>query len=236
MKSAARVPVLFAHHVTTVSEHLRQFYRETFGVDATHVSTGVEMQRLLPPNRIRQYGLQGNDYILCVARLVPEKGCHLLVDAFRALKTDKKLVLAGGCNYRDPYVAKLQATADDRVVFTGHVRGALLQELYSNAYLYVQPSLLEGLCMSVLEALSYGRCVLASDVPGNAEALDGQGITFPAGGMQQLRQKLSRLLHQPEFVAKQLEPAREYVRSRRSWDTTAEAIEKVYYTVAPCAL
>ena len=232
MRGAARVPVLFAHRLTTVSEHLCQSYRNMFRVEPTYVPTGVEMKPLLPPDRIRRFGLEGNDYILCVARLVPEKGCHLLLEAFEDLNTDKKLVFAGGSNYRDPYAARLQNGADDRVVFTGYVGGALLQELYSNAYVYVQPSLLEGLCISVLEALSYGRCVLASDVPGNAEALDGQGHTFAAGDAKQLRRKLSQLLDQPDLVAKQFEPAREYISARRSWDNTTLAMEQVYRAVA----
>jgi len=81
-------------------------------------------------------------------------------------------VIVGDANFKDPYVDDLRKHASNDVVFTGYRKGRTLAELFSNAYLYIQPSTLEGISVAVLEALSYGRCVLASDIPGNREALN----------------------------------------------------------------
>lgn len=228
LRTAARVPVRFAHEITAVSRTLQSFYEEAFGRRPTFVPTGIEILEPLPPRRIREFGLQGNDYFFFAGRFVPEKGCHLLIDAYERLDTDKRLVIAGAATHDDPYGEQLLARASDRVLFVGHVSGELLQELFSNAYLFVQPSLLEGMPVAVLEALSYGRCVLASDIPGNVEALDGHGFTFQAGDVDELSAKLRSLLDSPDVVTAQRDSALEYVRRERTWDKTVDALESVY--------
>jgi len=114
-----------------------------------------------------QYGLSGNDYILFLGRLVPEKGLRYLIEAFKQVKTDKKLVIAGDASDTDSFVHEIKDMAKDdkRIIFTGFVQGRILQELYSNAYVYVLPSDLEGMPLSLLEAMSYGNCCLVSNIP-----------------------------------------------------------------------
>src|SRR4030042_3597995 len=124
--------------------------------------------------------------MLFVGRLVPEKGCHYLIKAFMKLQTDKKLVIVGGSSHSDAYVDKLHQMGDDRVIFTGYVYDDRLEELFTNAYIYVLPSNVEGLQISLLEAMSYGICVLSSDIPDNVEILQQSkngliGFTFKQG-------------------------------------------------------
>lgn len=106
-----------------------------------------------------KFGLKKDSYILFLGRLVPEKGIRYLVEAFENVKTDKKLVIAGGSSDTDSFMEELKelAKGDDRILFTGFVQGAMLDELYSNAYIYTLPSDLEGMPLSLLEAMSYGK-------------------------------------------------------------------------------
>lgn len=233
---AASALMRFAGHLaadsadvrTAVSRSLRDAYCETFPGRVAVVPTGVDVLEPEPPEQIRSLGLLPGEYVFCASRLMPEKGVHYLVEAFESIPTDKKLVIAGNAPYDDDFTRSLLARASERVLFPGFVTGRLLAELFSNAWVYVQPSDLEGLSMAVLEALSYGRCVLASDIAPNLEALDGCGYTFRKADVEDLRAKLEWLLSEPDAVAAQFDRARRYIREKRSWDRTVDEYEELY--------
>jgi len=228
LRSTAGASLRWADAVTAVSRSVQRFYQEQFGQEIAYVPSGITPQSPEPPEEIIKLGLEPERYVLFLARLVPEKGCHYLLEAFRELDTDQRLVIAGGTNYRDPYVDRLHELADERVLFPGYVRGRLQRELYAHATLYVLPSDLEGLPLTVLEALSYGRCVLASDIEPNVEALGGCGYTFRQGDAADLRQQLTRLLGHPELVAAEREKAQSYIARERDWEKTTDAFEQLY--------
>jgi len=232
MKTAAGIPLRFAHELTVVSQGLQQFYRDNFGRETAHISTGVELPEILQPHQIeRRWSLTTGDYILFVGRLTPEKGLQYLISSYEALDTDKRLIIVGGANFKDPYVDSIRKQASDRVIFTGYLQGQILAELFSNTYLYVQPSILEAMPIAALEALSYGRCVLASDIPGNQEALGECGYTFQVGNVDDLGSKLATLLDDPDLVAAQYSAARDYVRREHNWETTTDQFEELYRRV-----
>ena len=110
------------------------------------------------PHLITQLGLEAQNYFLFAARLVPEKGCALLLDAFYRINSrGKKLVIAGDSNYRDNYYNSLISKANSDVIFTGFATGKLLDELMTNAYAYILPSTIEGMSTGLLEAMCYGK-------------------------------------------------------------------------------
>ncbi len=228
MRGAGRAAVSFADRLVAVSECVEQEYARHFGCAVSTVPTGVAFPEPVEAREILDAGLEPGRFIFCASRLMPEKGVHYLVDAFEQLDTDMKLAIAGNAPYDDGYTRRLLSRASDRVSFLGFVQGRMLAELYSNAYVYVQPSELEGMSMAVLEALSYGRCVLASDIPQNQEALGPCGCMFPCGDVPELRRALERLISRPELVAGQSSVAREYIRTRRNWDTTVDRYEQIY--------
>ena len=127
-----------------------------------------------------KYGLTKDSYFLFLGRLVPEKGIRYLIEAFKDVKTDKKLVIAGGSSDTDSFMKELNELArdDERIIFTGFVQGRMLDELYSNAYIYTLPSDLEGMPLSLLEAMSYGNCCLVSDIPECAEVVEDKALVF----------------------------------------------------------
>ncbi len=228
MYKGAAFSIRWCHKLVAVGGHIRDFYREQWNCEIEVIPTGVNLPHLPAPKLIHQLGLKQQQYIFCAARFVPEKGLHYLLDAFNSLDTDMKLVIAGDWAYEDEYVKRLLASRNGRVVFPGYVKGRLLAELYAHCYVYVQPSLLEGLSISVLEALSYGCCVLASDIPANLEALGPCGYTFKAGDTDSLREQLSWLLTHPDDVQAEFEKARSYIARERNWDITADRYEALY--------
>lgn len=83
---------------------------------------------------------------------------------------------------------------DKRIIFTGPVKKPVLDELYSNAYLYTLPSNSEGMPLTVLEAMSYGNCVLVSDISECKTVVENYGITFKTDDIEDLQSKLEYLL------------------------------------------
>ena len=166
--------VKYADEIIVLSKGVQKYFMETYGRETHFIPNGVNRPEVREAKLITDhFGLEKDSYILFLGRLVPEKGIRYLVEAFKNVKTDKKLVIAGGSSDTDSFMEELKelAKGDDRILFTGFVQGAMLDELYSNAYIYTLPSDLEGMPLSLLEAMSYGNCCLVSDIPECAERL-----------------------------------------------------------------
>ncbi len=221
--------ILFPRKVAVVSQGLKSYFEDKFNVRVEKITPGIKPARLRDPNRIKEFGLEKDKYILFLGRLVPEKGCHYLVKAFKNLDTEFKLFVGGNGYFSDDYLDKLHGERSDRIIFGGYVDEELKEELFSCAYLFVLPSEVEGLPHTVLEALSYGKCVLTSDIPENKEASGPWGITFKSKDVQDLEEKLKFLLARKDLVNSQNKERREYIETNYSWDKTTDEIEKVFY-------
>ena len=218
----------FPTRTSVVSPVLKTHFEAQYGIPVTFIPNGFRIPVFREPDQIRDLGLKGDDYLLFVGRIVPEKGCHLLIDAFKDLKTDKKLVFAGEASYTQSYSAGLKAMSKENVLFLGRVGGALLEELYTNAYLFVLPSTIEGLSNALLEAMSYGLCSLTSDIPENKMIVQDVGVTFECGNRRDLKEKLQGLLDDGAEVAIRGTSARAYVQENYSWDRIAALTERFY--------
>ena len=219
----------FPHATIVVSQTLARHYAGRHAKKTIYIPNGFEPPVRRPPCLIQELGLRKNGYILFVGRLSPEKGCHTLIRAFAQVQTDKHLVLAGRATFDDHYQRQLLAEAHglDNVLFTGFVQGPVLQELYSNAYLVAHPSELEGLSISLLQALSYDNCLLVSDAPENIEAVNGVGHSFQTGDSADLAQKLQWLLDQPAQVESTRARVRLQTSSLIDWNAVAEATHRL---------
>ena len=152
--------VKYADEIIVLSKGVQDYFKNTYDRDTWFIPNGVNRPEIRKAELITQkFGLTENSYILFLGRLVPEKGIRYLIEAFKNVCTDKKLVIAGGSSDTDSFMKELQESAkeDDRIIFTGFVQGRMLDELYSNAYIYTLPSDLEGMPLSLLEAMSYGK-------------------------------------------------------------------------------
>jgi len=233
LKVTERVSVRFADEVTVVSRTLQQYIARRYHRRSVYIPTGINPAEPAEADWIVRQGLQPGRFILFMSRLVPEKGAHLLIRAFRKLDTPVKLVIAGDAEHEQAYKAHLRELAgdDERIFFAGFVTATPLRELLTHCLLYVQPSRLEGLSIALLEAMSYGRPCLVSDIPENLEAIDANGFTFRNGDEVDLAEKLSTLLGRAEALAQMGERARRHVLANYSWDTIALQMESLYRRV-----
>jgi glycosyltransferase involved in cell wall biosynthesis len=161
---------------------------------------------------------------------VPEKGIKYLIEAFKGVKTDKKLVIAGGSSNTDTFMDEIKELAmeDERIIFTGFVQGKALEELYSNDYIYTLPSDLEGMPLSLLEAMSYGNCCLTSDISECTDVVEDKAAVFEKGNIADLREKLQWLCDDATQVKKYRTGAAEYVCSKYNWDDIVDETLRLY--------
>jgi glycosyltransferase involved in cell wall biosynthesis len=218
----------FPDRTIVVSRTLRSHFAKHHRRDAVFIPNGTNLPVARPAKKLLQLGLTPGKYILFVGRLVPEKGVHFLAEAFSKIDTDMKLALVGGLSFSQDYVQTLRRFESDRIKLLDYVFGDGLEELWSHAYAVVQPSTMEGLSISLLEALSYGRCVLLSDIPENMEVGEDCAVSFRSKDVGDLREKLEMLIRHPEVVQQYEGKARAHIQAHYSWDKVAENTETVY--------
>ena len=218
---------------TVVSRVLERHYASRYRIASHYIPNGVNRAEPVPPNAIKRWGLSAKGYVLFLARLTQEKNPHLLLKAWANVKSELPLVIAGDNPYDPAYVESLHRQAQGRnVIFTGFQTGAAWQELFSNAYLYVLCSDIEGQPISLLEAMSFGCCPLVSDIPENAEVVaDGRGFTFQRGDARSLGEAIQRILDDPTAAASAAAKARAHVRNEHDWEHIAEQTLDVYRKV-----
>ena len=231
IKMGEKAAATKADGLIVLSKPAQSYFQEAYGRTATLIPNGIEAKQPRPVNLIRErWRLEAGSYLLYLGRLVPEKRPELLIEAFKGLGTDKKLVIAGGGSDTSEYEASLREAAqgDPRILFTGFVNGGPLEELYSNCYAYVLPSDVEGMPMSLLEAMAYGRCCVTSDIPECADVLAGNGVTFEKGCVRSLRAALQDLLTDIDRDAALGAAARAHVEKTYNWDSVVERTLELY--------
>ena len=231
IKVGERAAATKADGLVVLSKSAQSYFQDVYGRTATFIPNGIENKQPRPVNQIKdKWGLDVGSYLLYLGRLVPEKRPELLIEAFKELDTDKSLVIAGGGSDTSEYEALLREAAqgDPRVLFTGFVNGEPLEELYSNCYAYVLPSDVEGMPMSLLEAMAHGRCCVTSDIPECADVLAGNGVTFEKGSADSLRSALQGLLADGDRVRILGAAAEAHVEKTYNWDSVVERTLELY--------
>lgn len=229
-KNAAR----FSDEIIVLSKSAQQYFTDQYGRDTVYIPNGVRRPERRNAQAIRErFGLEKDGYILFLGRIVPEKGLKYLVEAFKNVNTDKRLVIAGGSGDTDGFVKELKerATADSRILFTGFVQGQVLEELYSNAYVYVLPSDVEGMPLSLLEAMSYGNCCLVSDISECAEVVEAHGVMFRRGDTDDLWEKLQMLCDDTELVHSYQNGVADFICRKYNWDDVVKKTTRLYSTI-----
>lgn len=226
-KAAAR----WADEIIVLSRGVQEYFRTIYGRSTRLIPNAMPSLPRREAALIREkYGLEKDGYILFLGRITPEKGVHWLIEAYKRLETDRKLVIAGGASDSAEYFRSLRAQAgeDPDVIFTGFIQGQALEELYSNACIYVLPSELEGMPLSLLEALSCGCCCLVSNIPENRDVVGDCGVTFRSGDAADLADKLRELLASPERIERCRAAVMREQRFRRDWDEVTERTLALY--------
>jgi len=232
LRAGEKCSVMFPHATLVISRTLLDHYRSMSCDRVFYIPNGINPIKKERPKEIFRYGLDKDSYLLYLGRLTPEKGVDYLIQAFNELDTGKKLVIAGGARFSDSYVARLREMAGPDVLFVGAVSGRLRDELMTNCCFFVNPSEMEGLCATILEAMSCGSTVLVSDIPENLEAIQRAGLSFRSMDPGDLREKMKLLLTKPEVNRAYREKAQAYMnRERLTWDGVTEEMETFYRAI-----
>lgn len=213
-----------------VSKTLQAYAQKKYRNNIVYIPNGVTVRPVGDTDALDAWQLISGGYVLAVSRLVKHKGIGYLIEAFKKIETDKKLVIVGDSAFTDKYVAQIRrlAESDPRIVFTGNQTGEALKQLFSHAYIFVQPSESEGLSIALLEAMAYEQAVLVSDIPENLEALPGSDYVFKSKSIRDLRIKLEAVLATPESVNRNRRINREHVLKHYNWQDITDGIEAVY--------
>ena len=229
IKFGEKLAVKYADEIIVLSENMRKYFKDTYNRDTVFIPNGVNNPEIKDAQIITQkYGINKDDYILFLARIVPEKGLDYLIEAYNQIKTDKKLVIAGGASHTNSYYESIvqKCKGNPNIILTGFVQGEELQELYSNCFLYCLPSDVEGMPISLLEAMSYGRQCLVSNIKENIQVVDEYAYTFEKGNIADLTKKIKIILANPkEKNSKQIS---NYILNKYNWNDVVEKTEKLY--------
>lgn len=235
LRFSEKLTCLVPDKTIVVTDLLRLYSKDKYGKELVRIPNGTAFRQSLEDSELSTWGLEKGKYIFCASRLVGHKGVHFLIKAFNDLQKqgqhqDKRLVIAGSGAYTDEYVTYLHDLAKENknVIFTGTVDGAKLEQLFSHSYMFVQPSESEGMSLALLEAMGYGKAILASDIAENLEALKGSGLSFRSGDEKDLEQKLLQLLDNPVLAKARGKESLEVARANYTWEDIVAQIEQVY--------
>ncbi len=221
----------YADEVIVLSDNVREYFEQTYGRKTLFIPNGVNRPEIKKASLIKEkYGLNGNDYFMTLCRIVPEKGIHYVIEALKELPTDKKLVICGGDSNAKEYMDKLKhmAAMDNRIIMTGFIQGEILEELLSNAYVYVIPSDVEGMSISLLEAMSYGNCCLVSDIKENVEVVEDKAVSFKHGNVSDLASRMKELIDNPDLVNAYKNKSSDFICNKYSWEDVTDRTAELY--------
>lgn len=229
LKLGEKVAAKYADEVIVLSKGIQKYFKEKYNRDTNFIPNGIIKPKVKEVDIInKKWELEKNNYILFLGRIVPGKGLEYLIEAFKKINTDKKLVIAGGSSHTNNYLKQIrEITKDDnRIIMTGFVQGQELEELYSNCYIYCLPSETEGMSMSLLEAMSYGCRCLVSNIEENTQVIGIYGKTFESRNVNDLQEKIEELINdkQEKLDSKVIS---EYVLNKFSLENTIKNTEKV---------
>ena len=238
----------YADTVIVLSQGVQQYFKDTYGRETILIPNGIVEPEYVQPQIIKEkHGLQTQNYILFLARLVPEKGLHTLLEAYEKSGVTVPLVVAGGSSHSDEYCEQIDALTarinerakkectGQKVIRTGFVQGRELEELYSNAMLYVLPSEIEGMPLSLLEAMSYGNLCLTSDIPENTDVTGEYGYSFQTGNAESLAAKLKEIVSEYAVIraTEQFKPQtiKEYILGKFNWEDITKRTIACYESI-----
>lgn len=228
LRFAERLATRSANELISDSMVIKRYYQERFGADSTFIPYGASMEPVPGTKWLDEFGLKPREYILFVGRLVPENCPDVLLEAYRGLDTDKKLVIVGDAPYAEDYIARLKAMGGENVVFTGYLFDDGYRQLSQNAFTFVVPTIVGGTHPVIVEALAAGNCVVVSDHEPNLETIGDAGVSYArSGGATALRETLAMLLADPQEADSYRGLAVARAREHYDWDVITEQYEQL---------
>ena len=228
---AERLATILPNETVTDARVIQEYYLARYRVESTMIAYGAEVERR-PDPLVRRFRVEPNRYVLYVSRLEPENNAHLVIEAFKRVRTAHKLLIVGDAPYAREYIHDLKARArrDKRIVFTGFVFGRDYRALQQNAYCYIHATEVGGTHPALLEAMGFGNCVLTLAAPENIEAIGDAGIAY--ADEKDLAEKLQRVLRDGSLVHSYRNRAQARVQEKYDWDYVVDQYERLFARMA----
>lgn len=229
---AERLATLLPNEVVTDARVIQDYYQARYNTPSTMIVYGAEIERRPDRAAVRQWGVEPNRYVLYVSRLEPENNAHLVIEAFKRVRTSYRLLIVGDAPYAHEYIRELRerAESDPRIIFTGFVFGDSYRALQQNAYCYVHATEVGGTHPALVEAMGYGNCVLALAAPENIEVMSEAGIAYK--DVDELADELRRVLRDASLVAAYRQRAQDRVRAFYNWEGVVDRYENLFADLA----
>ena len=230
LKFCERLIVYFPNSVISVSRKIKDYYMDKYSKSVEYIPNGVKFEKSLSITNLRRYGIKKGEYLLFVGRIVPEKGLHYLIEAYKKINTNIKLVIVGDSGHTEGYLKELKALAkgDKNIIFTGPLYDKEKIEAFSNAFFFVLPSTIEGMPIVVLEAMSYGLCPLVSDIKENMDVIKENGVHFKNKNVGDLQKQLEYMISHKNTIQNIGGRAYDAVKKDYQWGTISKITNEVY--------
>jgi len=220
----------FPNVIVSDAEIIKRYYLETYKKESVMIPYGANIGKVNTTKTLRKFNLQPKNYILYVSRLEPENNAHIVIQAFKKVQTQKKLIIVGDAPYSDEYKKYIKKIAEDdeRIIFTGYIFGLGYKELHSFTFAYVHASDVGGTPPALVGAMGFGNCVLVNGTEGNKEVINDAGIIYKKNNAQDLKEKIEYIIKNPEVIRMYGEKAKERVQANYSWDAVTEKYENLF--------
>ncbi len=228
LKLAAAFAFRWADAVYVDNETSQKQFGEHFGKEPMVITLAADIWEPPGTDLLPDLDVVPDNYILFVGMLRPDKGVHLLIDAYSKLDTEVPLVIVGDNPDNPTYVNRLKESANEQVKFLGYQYGLAAKQLFANAMIYVQPSVMEGNSPALMSAMACGRCVVVNGIDQNRETIGDAGIAFEAGESDDLCDKLDELLQNPTRVREFGLKARQRIDDVYSWERVIDELDNLY--------
>lgn len=203
-------------------------FKNYFGKAPRVITLAADLWDSPGQDLVEDLGLVPEQYLLFVGMLKPDKGVHILIEAYSNLETDIPLVIVGD-NPDDPeYVRQLQEASDERVRFLGFQYGQAARQLFANSLIYIQPSVMEGNSPALMSAMACGRCVVVNGIEQNRETIGDTGLAFEAGNPVDLQKKLDELLNNQDEIIRLGKLAQERIETVYNWEKVVDQLDQLY--------
>lgn len=236
IKLSAYSGVRFSDCIVSVSYPEVEYFEKIIKKKVYHIPNGISPCEITSETReLERFGINPKRYVLFLSRLVPEKGCHILVDAWKNLeneiKKDIQLVIAGDTSSKDNYYFSLIKDKSIDIIFTGFASGELKKQLFSHALALIQPSTMEGMPVSVLEAMGYGIPVISSDIKELTDIIFDKDLVFKKNNVNDLKSILKKFLKDYKQHKDLAIERKEEVSKMYSWDSIANQFDELFQTI-----
>ena len=220
----------FSDEIIPTDKEVEKYIKNKYNIKTNFIPHGISEKSKREANEIKKFGLEKDNYILWVGRLIPHKGVCCLINAYKKINTDKKLVIVGPSFYTKNYEEELKKISESNknIIFLGVRHGKILEELFSNAYIFVNPSEQEGNPLVLTESAGFGNCILLSDIKVHKEVFKDLPFFFKSKNTKDLLNKLEFLLKNPKIVRERGSKISDYAKEKYSWDKTVDEIEARY--------